>query len=484
MASLADKTIVGVLWNIAEQFMVKGISVFVTLILAHFLSPEDFGLLAMMIIFINISSSLMESGFRQALIRLPNASQNDFNTAFYANIILAIISYGLLFLSAPVIARFYDEEQLILLIRVAGLVVIINAFQVVQYACLSRALNFKAQFRAALPAGLFSAVIALAMAYNDHGVWALVAQMLASAFFVTAFLWLQNLWHPSLSWSKDSLKSMYQFGYRLFLSGLLDAGFKNMYLVVIAKLFTVTAAGLYFFADRIKEILVYQLVGAIQKVTYPALSSIQMDVPRLKRGYKNVISIIGFIIFPLVLIFASLSEPLFHVFLPEKWWPSIVYLQLMCIATVLIPIQSVNFNILKVLGRSDLVLKLEILKKTIAILILVVSFRYGVIGILLGQIISAVLAYIPYGYYSKKMINYSIREQLSDFIPVLSLAFFIALLLWFSQQYFYWNELTKLVVLGAVGPSLYLAFAKMFKIRGYELTYRILKEKVKGTSIL
>lgn len=478
MSALIKKTVTGIIWNIIEQVTVRGISIVVTLLLAYFLDPEEFGLIGMMMVFISISSSLMDSGFKQALIRLPNARQVDFNTAFYANILLALISYLLLFTVAPLISAFYDETRLTMLIRIAGIVVIINAFQVIQYACLSRALNFKIQFRAAFPASLISAFVALSMALYGFGVWALVAQMLVSALLVAIFLWRQKFWRPTGDWSMDSFKSMYGFGYKLFLSGLLDTSFKNMYIVVIAKLFTTGTAGLYFFADRIRELLIYQLIGTIQKVTYPALATIQNEPERLKQGYKKVIAVTSFILFPLILFFAALAEPIFHMLLPEKWWPAVVYIQLMCLAGVLIPIHAINLNILKVLGRSDLFLGLEVIKKTVTILILFFSYQYGVIGILIGQIFSSVLAYIPNSYYSKRLINYPVKEQLLDFMPGLSLAVFIGLLMWLGQQNLVWSELTELLTLGFGGVMLYLAIAKLLRLEVIELSRQIYIKKI------
>lgn len=479
MASLRDRTLVGVFWNLAEQLAVKGISVIVTLLLAYFLSPEDFGLVAMMTVFISIATSLMDSGFRQALIRLPDARQVDFNTAFYANITLGFVAYLLLFFAAPLISGFYGEERLTALIRVTGLVVILNSFQVVQYACLSRAMNFKIQFRAAFPASLISAFVAIYIAYAGFGVWALIAQMLVSAFLVAAFLWWQKLWRPSLSWSTDSLKSMYLFGYKLFISGMLDTGFKNMYVVVIAKLFTTSIAGLYFFADRIKEILIFQLVATIQKVTYPALSSIQTEPQRLKKAFKTVIRITVFILSPLILLFAALAGPIFELLLPERWWPAVIYVQLMCLAGVLIPIHAINLNLLKVLGRSDLFLRLEIIKKSIAIFILLCTYKYGVIGILTGQIMSSIVGYIPNSIYSKQLIGYSPREQVMDFLPPLFLASLVGLFVWWAQNELNWHSLPELVVLGSSGLIAYICLSWLMKIKGFGLAMNILNEKVR-----
>lgn len=212
--SLANKTTAGIVWNFVEQLARRGITVAVTLLLAYFLTPEDFGLVAMMAVFLALGASLMDSGFRQALIRLKDATQIDFNTGFYANITLGLLAYAILFLSAPWIASFYQEPKLVDLVRVASLAIIINAFQVIQVTILSRDLNFKAQLKANLPAAVISGVLAVALAYLDWGVWALVTQMLVSALLVTLLLWMQNIWRPSLSFSFSSLKKMYNFGYK------------------------------------------------------------------------------------------------------------------------------------------------------------------------------------------------------------------------------------------------------------------------------
>ena len=256
--SLRNKTITGIIWNFSEQIGKRGIGIIVTLLLARFLAPADFGLIAMMAVFLAVAQSLMDSGFKQALIRLQGAKQVDFNTAFYANICLGIISYFLLYLAAPFIAQFYEEPRLIILIRVAGLNILIHSFQVVQSAVLSRELNFKAQLQATIPAGIISGIIAVGLAYMDYGVWALIAQMLLASLITTALLWKLQGWRPSFSFSGKSLGSMYNFGYKLFLSGLLDIIFKNIYVVVIAKIFTASIAGYYFFANKLKEIVISQ----------------------------------------------------------------------------------------------------------------------------------------------------------------------------------------------------------------------------------
>lgn len=425
--SLAAKTTTGILWNFSQQLATRGVGILVTLLLARFLVPEDFGLVAMMAVFLALGSSLMDSGFREALIRLENITQEDYATAFYANIVLGLISYGILFAAAPAIAGFYEEPRLVDLIRVASLSVIIMSFQVVQVASLSRKLNFKAQLKASLPASMISGVIAVGLAYVGWGVWALVSQTLLNAFVQTVLLWRMEGWRPTRQFSWPSLKGMYNFGYKLFLSGVLDTVFQNLYVIVIAKVFSAPVAGLYFFANKIKELIVQQLVRSIQAVTYPALASVQNDDARLKQGYKKIVVLMTVTLFPGILFTAALAGPLFQILLPEKWYPAVPYFQLLCLVALMMPLHSINLNILKVKGRSDLFLYLEIAKKAVHGVALLITYRYGVIAILVGQIVISFINYIPNSYFSSRLLGYGVAEQVKDFGPILVAASLSAL---------------------------------------------------------
>lgn len=473
--SLAKKTIVGVLWNFAEQLGRRGIQVAVTLLLAYFLTPEDFGLLAMLAVFIALGTSLMDSGFKQALIRLKGATQVDFDTAFYANIVLGIVSYILLFISAPYIANFYTEPKLIELIRVVALVIVINSFQVVQVAKLSRDMNFKAQLKATVPAAFISGLTAVGLAYLDFGIWALITQILVYAFFVVLLLWRQKLYKPTLNFCKKSLYDMYNFGYKLFLSGVLDIVFKNLYVIIIAKYFSISIAGLYFFADKMRELIIMQIISSIQRVTYPVLATMQDDNVRLKENYRKIVKIMTFIMFPLTLFLAALSNDLFQAILPEKWWDASEYLSLMLIGWLLIPMHAINVNVLQVKGRSDLFFYLEIIKKIIAVIVIVISIKYGIYGLLIGQAIGSVLAYIPNVYFTNRVIGYSLKEQVGDFMPSLLLAGGISLLIYGLQYWAEWSVWTELIVMGTIAIVLYLFISYTFKMLAYELIKELVK---------
>lgn len=477
--TLSQKIITGIIWNFAEQMGRRGIGVVITLLLARFLVPADYGLVAMMAVFLAVATTLMDSGFKQALIRLQGAEQVDFNTAFYANLCLGVLSYFLLFMAAPFIADYYNEARLTILIRVAGLNILINAFQVVQGAILTRAMNFKGQLQASIPAGIISGLVAVCLAYMGFGVWALVTQTILSSLLNTLLLWQIQGWRPTLSFSKQSLDRMYNFGYKLFLSGVLNTIFENIYVIVIAKIFSASTAGLYFFANKLKNIVISQVVSSIQNVTYPALSSMQADDKGLKAGYRKVIQVTTFILFPAILFMAALAEPLFNVLLSEKWLLAVSYLQLMCIAGIMYPLHSINLNILMVKGRSDLFLYLEIIKKIMVMVILVISFRYGVIGILIGQIITSTLAYIPNSYFSAKLINYSIQEQMADFLPGLTLSGGVALIIFGAGFLTYWPAIVKLAILASLAGLLYLAGAHLLKLQAYVLTRKMIMKRVR-----
>lgn len=480
---LKEKTIAGVVWSFCEQFLRRGISIFVTLLLARFLVPEDFGLLAMMTVFIAITNSLMDSGIKQALIRKKDASQVAFNTAFYTNLVFGIFAYALLFGVAPWVAEFYEEPRLILLIRVLGIVVLINSFQLIQSTILSRELNFKTQLKASVPASLLSGILAVILAQQGAGVWALVTQMIVSSLLLSIILWFVQRWRPTLSYDFSTFKEMYLFGYKLFLANFLDIVFKNLYIIIIAKVFSTGAAGLYFFANRIKELVVEQLVSAVQKVTYPALSTMQDDDVRLKSAYRKVLKLTTFILFPTLLMISALAEPIFLVLFPERWFPATTYLQLMCIVALLYPLHTINLNILKVKGRTDIYLGISVFKKIITCIVLFITFRYGIVAILCGQIAQSIFSYLPNSYYSSKLIKYRMKEQIIDILPGLLLSLVISLAAYLLTQLLTLEPFWKLLLLGGTGSLTYIVFAKLLNFEAYNMAEELFLHKFSKSKV-
>ncbi|WP_053954390.1 lipopolysaccharide biosynthesis protein [Idiomarina zobellii] len=444
--NLAKKTTVGVVWNFGEQLSRRGIGILVTLLLAKFLLPTDFGLIAMISLFIALGQSLMDSGFRQALIRSELVTKIDYSTAFYSNICLGLVSYLLLFFLAPVIANFYEESQLVELVRVSSLAIIINSFQLVQVASLSRKLNFKVQMFASLPSSFISAAVALTFASLGYGAWALVGQSLVFSGCQTILLWYFQGWRPAKSFSWNSLRNLYHFGYKIFLSGSLDTLYKNLYPLVIAKLFSSSAAGLYFLADKIRELVVSQLLHSIQAVTFPALSKKQSNKLELKAGYRRVIKVVTAIYVPVIVFFILVVPWLFDLFFSEKWKDAHVYLQILLIASLPLCVNSLNLNILKVTGRSDIFLVLEIFKKVLMTIILFITIPIGLEAVIWGQVCQAFLFYFPNKYYSGRLIGYSTLEQLKDvsFYYLFSSLSFILIYLFFL--YFNVGTASKIIL--------------------------------------
>lgn len=412
----------------------RGVSVLVTVFLARFLTPSDFGLVAMVSVFFAFANTIMEAGFRQALIRKKNVTQIDYSTMFFVNLGLGIIAYLSLFFCAGFIAQFYNEPRLVALVRIVGLVVIINSFQIIQVVDLTRHLNFKTQFKVTVPASLLSGLVAVVMAVSGYGVWSLVTQMVLAPFITTISLWWANSWRPTLEFSRRSFSELFGFGSKMFLSGLLELLFQNVYVIVIGKLFSPTVTGYYFFAMKMRDIILEQFSGSIQKVTYPALSSIQDDDVRLKNGYRKVIQATAYTIFPIMILMIVTARPLFAVFLSDKWIPAVPYMQLLCLAGIMYPLHIVNLNILQVKGRSDLFLYLEIVKKVMISVVLLISARYGIMSILIGQVITSILAYLPNSFFSSRLIGYSMKEQLCDVLPILGVALLAGTAGYFTER--------------------------------------------------
>jgi O-antigen/teichoic acid export membrane protein len=477
--SIRQHTTSGILWNFAQLLSQRTVTITVSLVLARFLIPEDFGLMAILSVFLAIASAMMESGLREALIRKAAVTEIDLSTAFYTNTALGILAYGLVFLVAPLIAVFYEEPRLINLLRVAGLSIALGGLQVVQVGLLSRELNFKDQMKATLPATSLSGLAAVAFAYTGHGVWALVYQTLIASTLNVVFLFMVRRWRPTADFSFPAMSGMLKFGYKLFLSNVIDLVFRNLYVIVVAKAFAASLVGYFYFAEKIKNIVLNQLVHSIQAVTYPALAKFQGEDTRLKLGYQKIIMVTTFLLFPAMLFLAALAEPLFQLALPERWQPAIVYLQLMCIAGVLYPLHTINLNILKVKGRSDIYLFVSVLKKVVIASVLAASIPFGMKGVLIGQLFSSILNYIPNSYYSARLIYYPMREQLFDIIPALLLASVVALVTYALVELLRLHPLIEFVVLGVGACCIYVTAALLFNIRAFTISKAIFLERFK-----
>lgn len=465
-SSLKNKTILGFFWSSSDFIANQSIKLIVQVILARLLAPKYFGIIGMITIFIAISQSIIDGGFSNALIREQHSSQEDYSTVFYFNFIMSLLLYFALFIMAPFISRFYSEPQLILVLRVISFVIIINSFSIIQRTLLIKRIDFKTQTKISIISSVISGLIAIMLAYFGFGVWSLVVQNVILQFSQSFLLSLYNKWCPSLLFNFDSFRRLFGFGWKLLASSLIDTFYKNIYYVIIGKLFSAIDLGYYTNAQRIREIISQSVTSSVQKVSYPVLSSIQGDSVRLKIGYQKIIKNSVYITFPIMIGLAAVAEPFIVVIFGENWINSIPYLQILCFAGMLFPLQAINLNILQVKGRSDLFLKLEIIKKIIGIsfIILVVLLKLGIITLLWTSVINSVISYFINSYYSAQLLSYSTRDQIKDITLIFVISAVMGLGVYISGTVISDNNIVKLFIQIIMGVLIYTSLSILLKI--------------------
>ncbi len=451
----------------------------VGIILARILSPMEFGLIGMITIFIAVSQSLVDSGFQQALIRKQDADNTDFSTVFYFNFALGLLFYIILFFSARPISRFYDEVQLTEIIRVFGLVIVINSLALIQRARLIKAINFKLQTKISILSSSISGAVGIYMAYNGYGVWSLVWRTVVNQLFQAVLLWLFNRWKPGLIFSLNSLKQMFSFGSKLLISGLLDTLYKNINLLVIGKFFSAGELGFYSRADQFQKLPSANITATVQRVSYPVLTKVQDESARLKEGYRKIINSTMFISFTSMLTLVAIAKPMILTLIGEKWLPSVTMLQLLCIAGMLSPLHAINLNMLKVKGRADLFLKLEIIKKVLAIPVIILGIIFGVTVMIAGMVFNSFLAYFLNSYYSGRLINYSVKEQIIDILPSFLIALSSGTVLFIPTLIFNSHFPLMLFIQIISGIVLIASLSELTKNRAYLEVKKIVLEKFK-----
>ena len=425
--SLKGKTIHGVIWSLIDNVSSSGVIFFVGIILARLLTPEEYGVMAMVSIFIAISNSIIDSGFSSALIRKVKVKPIEYNTVFYFNLLISLLLYICLFFISPFIALFFREPILCEVMRVIGLILIINALSIIPYTIFVREINFKTQ---TIIAYVGSGVIGVWMAFSGQGVWSLVGQQLGRQCLNTLFLWFFCHWKPTVSFSMTAFKEMFGFGSKLLLSGLLDTIYKDIYYIVIGRCFSSSILGQYTRAKQFSMVFSTNLTTVVQRVSFPVLSSIQDDSIRLREAYRKVIKSTMLVSFACMLGLAAIAKPLLILLISDKWLPAVYFLQIVCFSNMLYPLHAINLNILKVKGRSDVFLKLEVIKKVLAIFPILVGVYLGIEMMLWGSVIISVISYFLNAYYSASLINYSVYEQLKDIFPSFIVSLGVGFLMW------------------------------------------------------
>lgn len=372
--SLKQKTITALLWSAFERFSQQGLKLVITIILARYLFPEDYGLIGMLTVFIAIGEKFIESGFGQALIQNQDVTHIDKCSVFYFNIGVGILTAGLLWLLAPWIATFYNQSLLIPLTRIMSLNLVLNSLGTVQFALLTKQIDFKTQAKISILENVISGAIGITMAYNGYGIWSLVARSISGNFIRIVVVWIKTTWRPTWDFSLNSLQQMFGFGSRLLLSGIIGALFSNIYIIIIGKIFPVAVLGYYSQAKKLQQIPVKSICSMIGRVTFPVFSSIQSNKPLLKSNFRKELISLVLIVFPLMIGIAVLAKPVISILLTDKWLPCVPYLQLMCVIGAMLPLHVINLNVLKALGHSDLYFKINILKHAITIVTICITY--------------------------------------------------------------------------------------------------------------
>lgn len=458
---LKEKTVRGLGWSLVDNLAGSGITFLVGLVLARLLSPEEFGVIGILMIFIAISNSIIDSGFSNALIRKPVTTEEDYNTAFYINLTLGVVMFLVMFVSAPSISVFFKSPIVAPTLRVLSIVLILNAFGIIQRTLLVRKVDFKSQAFISLAASIISGVVGIWMALYGYGVWALVGQQLSRQFVNTFLLWSFSHWRPSRRFSKESFLGLFGFGSKLLLSGLIDTIYRNIYQFVIGKFFSKADLGQYTRAQQFQAIFSSNLTSVIQRVSFPVLSSIQDEGERLKMAYQKVMIHSIAISSVCLLGLAAIAQPLIVILIGEKWMPAVEMLQIICVSGMLYPLHALNLNILQVKGRSDLFLKLEIIKKFIGIIPVVLGVFYGIRFMLIGSVVTGFISFFINSYYSKSLINYSSMDQVKDMLRPFLISLTMAVTVW-SLTLLEWPYLTTLLIQLITGAVMVLLLYYIF----------------------
>ncbi len=476
--TIKQKTISGLMWSFIDSFAQKGITFIVGIILARLILPREFGLIGMIGIFIAISTSFMDSGFGSALIRKKDCTDQDYSTVFYYNLIVGVFFYWVIFLSAPAISRFFNEPQLTPLVQVLGLVLIIDSFTIIQTTILTKKIDFKLQTKVSVISSIISGGVGILMAYSGFGVWSLVAMQISQRAINSFLLWLWNSWSPLLVFSKESFSELFSFGYKLLISGLIDTLYRNIYLMIIGKYFSAQALGFYTRANQFTALPSENIVRIISRVSYPVLAQILEDKHALKRNYKKIIKSTMLISFVLMMGMAAVAEPMVITLIGEPWRPSIVYLQLLCFVGMMYPLHALNLNMLNVQGRSDLFLKLEIIKKILAIPVIIIGVMFGIKAMIMGMIVNTQIAYFLNSYWSGKFIDYSMLEQVRDIMPSFILAISTTAIVVFIGWLLPFGYLPTLIIQVISGAVLVFLISEITKLEAYLFMKNILQTKL------
>lgn len=465
--SLKSKTVSGFSWSAADAFLGQGVTFLVGLILARLLSPTEYGLIGLVLIFTTILTGIVDSGFSNALIRKPDTTDTDYNTMFLTNLVFSIALYFLLFFAAPWIARFFARPALIAITRIMGLILIIQALSLVQNTILIKKIDFKTKTKASIISAVTSGVVGVGMAYAGYGVWALVGQQLSRQLVYTTCLWFFNKWLPVFKFDPGSFKYMWGFGWKLMLSGLLNNTWNQLYQLVVGKFYSPETLGQYSRAKEYASLFSQNMTSIVQRVTYPVLAEVQNERERMIAAYRRIIKVTMFVSVVCMFSVGAVSEPLLYCLIGPQWHQAATFLPFICVSMSLYPLHAINLNMLQLQGRSDIFLILEIIKKFISVGPICLGIFVNIYWMLIGSIIAGIIAFFLNSYYTGKDLGYTSWQQMKDVAPSYMVAILISVSVYFLKYLPLSNYLILLLQI-VVGSLVFFLVCKLMRLEEYE----------------
>ncbi len=468
------------LWRFAERTGAQIVQFIVSIVLARVLLPEAYGTVALMTVFIQILQVFVDSGLGNALIQKKNADNIDFSTVFYTNIAFCLILYALLFLASPIIAYFYEDPALTAYTRVLGLTVIISGVKNVQQAYVSRKLLFRRFFFATLTGTLTAAVVGIALAYSGAGVWALIAQQITNLLVDTVMLWITVKWRPDRVFSKERLKGLFSYGSKLLISAIIDTVYNNVRQLIIGKLYTKKDLAYYNQGKQFPNVVVTNINTSIDSVLLSVMSKEQDHRESVKQMTRRAIKTSTYIMAPLMMGLAFCGDTVIELLLTEKWLSAVPFMRIFCITYMFYPVHTANLNAIKAMGRSDLFLKLEIIKKAVGLAVMLTTMWFGVMMMAYSLLFTSIVSQIINSWPNKKLLGYSYFEQLKDLLPGILLAVFMGICVMLIGYIPNLPLIVTLVLQIAVGGAIYILLSKLLKLESFEYMLELIKDFVSG----
>lgn len=444
--------------------------------LARLLLPKDFGLIALVMVFISLANVFVQSGFNTALIQKKDSNENDFSSVLFLSLFISLLTYILIFLTSDYIASFYVETKLKLILKVLPLTLFLGAFNSVQIAYVAKHMMFKKLFFSSIGAVSISGIIGISCAYQGLGVWALVIQQIVSQFSVSVILWFTVKWRPHFSFSLSRVSSLFNFAWKLLLTNLIYVLYMDLRTLVIGKIYNPSVLAYYYRGENFPKFIVNNIDGSIQSVMFPVFSAHQDNLKKMKNMVRRSVVTSSFIVFPAMVGLAAVAEPLVSVLLTDKWLLSVPFLQIFCLSYAMIPTEIVNLQAISALGRSDITLKLQIIKNIIGITILFASIPYGIYAIAVGYAFSSFLGMLVNIYPNKIILNYGYFEQLKDVLPNITISIVMGVVIYLIK-FFNFHNFTTLICQLLSGVFVYLLLAKIFGIETLHYLITTLKDR-------